>query len=118
MAVPDNFRVIFIALAAMVAYRFVSELSSPDSPPVGAPAPSVNKTAAAAAAEATHHSASVADTEEAGGHAVADEEPEEAAPAEVKAEGKRKKKAKAGSALAGGPHRLKKNEVLIEYCTS
>mmetsp|Transcript_65280 Transcript_65280/g.147298 ORF Transcript_65280/g.147298 Transcript_65280/m.147298 type:complete len:89 (-) Transcript_65280:511-777(-) len=88
MAIPDTFRFVFVALAAMVAYRFVNELT-------GDQAAVTNK-------------GNTTEVEAVGGH-VMEEEGDT---------GTEKKQTKGGKGGGVRRHKLKKNEVLIEYCTS
>lgn len=95
-AMPDSLRFILVALASMVAYRFVNELSGPDAPSAG------NATAASSTGKVEPVSMDV-------GHAF------EEAESEAEDTKRYKKRGKVGSTRR---HRLKKNEVLIEFCTS
>jgi len=91
MAVPETFRFVLVALVAMVAYRFVNEFGGGD--------------------EMSKAGNRTDSDEGAVGHAVEEQEGEAvSAP--------KKKAGKGGGGAAVRQHKLKKSEVLIEYCTS
>lgn len=104
MAIPETFKFILVALAGMVVYRFVNELQGPGMPEEGG-----NATIADSEAPAVSDPVSAATAAESG-HAL-ETATQEAAPA---------KSGKGGSKVATNVrrHSLKKNQVLIEFCTS
>mmetsp|Transcript_75915 Transcript_75915/g.210743 ORF Transcript_75915/g.210743 Transcript_75915/m.210743 type:complete len:96 (-) Transcript_75915:821-1108(-) len=95
MAVPDTFRIILVALAAMVVYRFVTDLTTSETEHSGATPRDVHKDAVSVGAVPDSPAPMEGDdVSDAIGHGT------EAAPAPETRE-------------AGGS-----NKVLIEYCTS
>lgn len=95
MAVPDTFRLILLAVAAMVAYRFTQDLSASGTEEKTGQPPSPSPPASAAKAAQPSAEAKSAKSM--------------AAPRSVGDTGKEGR---------GHHHKLKKNQVLIEYCTS